>query len=127
MSLLIRLSSIETVQLKRSTGLHRVCVAALSFQSCSWTAQETVGQERDGPLLRSLLPLPHADLGAVFTLLITGEGLADRQTITDSPQAWGWELHKHPPPSPECDSSVQLSQGSFHWQNPRDQREILKM
>lgn len=42
------------------------------------------------PLLRSLLPLPHADLGAVFTLLITGEGLADRRAITDSPQAWGF-------------------------------------
>lgn len=69
---------------------------------------------------------PHADLGDVFTLLITGEGLADRRAITDSQQAWGWERHKHPPLSPECDGSVQLSQGSFCWQNPRDQREILK-
>lgn len=46
------------------------------------------------PLLRSLPPSrpaspPHTDLGAVFTLLITGEGLADRRAITASPQAWG--------------------------------------
>lgn len=110
-----------------STLLWRVCVASLSFQSCSWTAQETAGQEADGPLLRSLLPLPpKANLGVVFTFLITGEGLADRRAITDSPQAWSWERHKHPPLFPECDGSVQLSEGSFPWQNSQDQREILK-
>lgn len=77
-------------------------------------------------LLRSLLLLPQAEPGAVFTLLITGEGLADRRAITDSPQARGWERYKHPSLSPKCDGNVQLSRGSLHWQNPRAQREILK-
>lgn len=62
----------------------------------------------------------------MFTLLITGEGPADRRAITDSPQAQGWERYKHPPLSPKCDCNVQLSQGSLHWQNPRAEREILK-
>lgn len=97
-----------------------------SVQSCSWTAQVAVGQGQDGPLLCSLLLLPRADPGAVFTLLITGEGPADRRAITDSPQARGWERYKNPLPSPKCDGNVQLSQGSLHWQNPRVQREILK-
>lgn len=69
---------------------------------------------------------PQVDPGAVFTLLITGEGPADRRAITDSPQAWGWERYKRPPLSPKCDGDVQLSRGSLHWQNPRAQREILK-
>lgn len=62
----------------------------------------------------------------MFTLLITGEGPADRRAITDSPQARGWERYKHPSLSPKCDGNVQLSRGSLHWQNPRVQREILK-
>lgn len=99
---------------------------SLSVQSCSWTAQVTGGQGQDGPLLCSLLLLPQADPGAVFTLLITGEGPADRRAITDSPQARGWERYKNPLPSPKCDGNVQLSWGSLHWQNPRVQREILK-
>lgn len=70
-----------------TAGTGWCCVSVVS--SCFCTAQETAGQEPDGPLLRPLPPLPHADLGAVFTLLITGEGLADRRAITDSPQAWG--------------------------------------
>lgn len=103
------------------------CVSPpLSVQSCSWTAQAAVGQEPDGPLLRSLLLLPRAEPGAVFTLLITGEGPADRRAITDSPQAQGWERYKHPSLSPECDGNVQLSLGSLRWRNPRAQREILK-
>ncbi|KAK9533630.1 hypothetical protein VZT92_008736 [Zoarces viviparus] len=95
-------------------------------QSYSWTAQVAVGQDPDGPLLRRLLLLPQAEPGAVFTLLITGEGPADRRAITDSPQAWGWERYKRPPLSPKCEGDVQLSQGSLRWQNPRAQREILK-
>lgn len=98
----------------------------LSIQSYSWTAQAAVGRELDGPLLRSLLLLPQAEPDAVFTLLITGEGPADRRAITDSPQAQGWERYRHPPLSPKCEGNVQLSLGSLHWQNPRAQREILK-
>lgn len=69
---------------------------------------------------------PQADLGAVFTLLITGEGLADRRAITDSPQAWGWEHYKHPLLSPKCDGSVQLSWGSLHGQKKKGPKKDIK-
>lgn len=98
----------------------------LSVQSCFWTAQVVTGQEPDGSLSSSLLPVPQAEPDAVFTLLITGEGPADRRAITDSPQAWGWECYKHPPLSPKCDGDVQLSRGGLYWQNPRVQKRDIK-
>lgn len=74
----------------------------------------------------SLLLVPQAEPDAVFTLLITGEGPADRRAITGSPQGWGWEHCKHPPLSPKRDGNVQLSWGSLYWQNPRVQKRDIK-
>ena len=73
---------------QRGDGVH---ITVCQSQSCCRTAQAAVGQEPDGPLLRSLLlpPPQKPEPGAVFTLLITGEGPADRRAITDSPQAPG--------------------------------------
>lgn len=61
----------------------------VSGQSCSWTAQVAGGQEPACSLPLSLLFSPQAEPGTVFTLLITGEGPADRRAITESPQAPG--------------------------------------
>lgn len=63
----------------------------------------------------------------MFTLLITGEGPADRRAITDSPQA---QRAGNPANTHRCLPNVtamsNCQRGSLHWQNPKAQREILK-
>lgn len=110
------------------TLLHRDvmgCISQSVYLKLLLDSSSRTEAGRSPPPLPPTSP-PKTDPGAVFTLLITGEGPADRRAITDSPQARGWERYKRPPLSPKCDGNVQLSRGSLHWQNPRAQREILK-
>ena len=105
--------------------LHRDAMGCASQSVSSKLLLDSSSSSRTGAG-RSLLLFPQAEPGAVFTLLITGEGPADRRAITDSPQARGWERYKHPPLSPKCDGNVQLSQGSLHWAKPKGPKRDIK-